>query len=133
MLFRVFDKKLKAYNKKDIFFIDSQGVLSKYSFSLVPKELRGEEDPNNYVVEFSTGHKDKNGKEIFQNDLLKIGDDIFRIIWDGAETCWRCTFVKSLSKEINLKVTYNAPTIWSYSAEIIGNINENPKIMEGVY
>jgi len=68
MKFRVYDKHEKKYVKG--LFLDENGrlcTLRRIDFDIKASE---ELDPNRYVVEFSTGLRDKNGVEIFENDLI---------------------------------------------------------------
>lgn len=70
-----------------------------------------------------TGLKDKNGKRIFEGDIVRIFKTLFAVEWHGAE------FVFG----------HIAGQPWSYpyfashaeSCEIIGNIHDNPELMGG--
>ena len=73
-----------------------------------------------------TGCKDANGNEIYEGDILKCklynGDyENYVIVWDEEDACFDA-FNKDKS---NFMVT----SIWTAS-EIIGNIYENPEVLE---
>lgn len=74
-----------------------------------------------------TGLKDKNGKEIYEGDLVTINqedeEDIFEIEWD------ECTsrFIMSCDSHYTCDFdNYNGS-----DCEIIGNIYENPELLNG--
>ena len=100
----------------------------------------------------STGLKDKNGKEIFEGDILKFNDEWADYGYEGyiegsieginyveikrEKTCF--TFGKTKLPEsslINLTENEHYPfgellTEASYEFEIIGNVYENPELLE---
>ena len=85
-----------------------------------------------YSVEQYTGLKDKNGKEIYEGDIIqeeidfnsKMTDGVFKykVYWDEEELCWCLEHIGNESIHHEL---------WqcNQSTEVIGNIHENPELL----
>ena len=71
-----------------------------------------------------TGLKDKNGREIYEGDVLKNDyGDIWVVVWNGTG------FMLELNGES--KNIYSANEYYFSGCEVIGNIYENPELLEG--
>ena len=68
----------------------------------------------------STGLKDKNGQEIFEGDVVKCNGLLGTI--ESLKAMWICSFVKYNNYQ---KVGFFAQEI-----EVVGNIYENPELLE---
>lgn len=68
----------------------------------------------------STGLKDKNGKEIFEGDVVKCNGLLGTI--ESFKAMWICSFVKYNNYQ---KVGFFAQEI-----EVVGNVYENPELLE---
>lgn len=75
-----------------------------------------------------TGLTDKNGKEIFDGDVLKTSDgELAKVVWNKELACWEVEF---LSEIVDLSEVADVKSNRSY-CEIVGNIYENPEFLEG--
>ena len=87
------------------------------------------EDENATIMQ-STGLKDKNGKEIFEGDILafKTDDEVInvKIFWDEKHALFMFRSEK-YNEEEPLAELVEANT---YPFEIIGNVYENPELLE---
>ena len=93
------------------------------------------DDYESIVFEQYTGLKDKNGKEIYEGDIIQetiLADDIFdgtyryKVYWDEDTLCWS---IKGISDtDYHLR-----DDLWETNAscEVIGNIHENPELLGG--
>ena len=72
-----------------------------------------------------TGLKDKNGKLIWENDIIKCKFGIAVAVWDKSE--WRIKLVKDSiwRKDLHYWVVED-----NQRTEVIGNIFDNPELLE---
>lgn len=86
-----------------------------------------DEDYPGVVLMQSTGLEDQNGKEIFEGDVLTIDDGLYEITWGHAGFMRRVKKPQPHSCEI---VNDLDPMSCHREGAIIGNIHENPELLE---
>jgi len=74
-----------------------------------------------------TGLHDKNGKEIYEGDKFCIGGVIMFVSWHEDYSC----FILTTGCEYGTINYINLDCDVIYQKEIIGNIHENPELLEG--
>ena len=70
-----------------------------------------------------TGMKDKNGKSVFDGDIVKTRDDVYFCVWDeyNYEYMFR-----------NEKEDFGIAYVSSEDVEIIGTVYKNPELLGGM-
>lgn len=123
--FRAWDKEFKEMVQVDALVFDEQIIKATYKNGNVAKE-----DLKNYVLMQSTGLRDKNGKEIFEGDILKVTN---LSIWLEVVS-FNKNKAMFVSKEVKRKVEetplYDLFNTDIFEIEIIGNIHTNSELAE---
>lgn len=133
--FRAFDKDTKCYFYDVAVYPDNVVGIQRHNIeSEILKAEYGAthwtELGENAIIEQYTGLKDKNGKEIYEGDIVeedidlnsKMTDGTFRykVYWNENELCW------SLDP-ISLESIHNDLWELNSSCRVIGNVHEPPK------
>ena len=118
--YRVWDNENKSYSdpySSAYYALTQDGGLDFYCHGDHMKEA----DPNVYFIEQYTGLKDKNGKEIYEGDIVDDGfSNICKIRWSEDFTAFEATNNDGYVTRIWFAAKYG---------EVIGNIHENPELL----
>ena len=117
--FRAWDKEFKEMVQVDALVFDEQIIKATYKNGNVVKE-----DLKNYVLMQSTGLTDKNGKEIFEGDIIDSTDGFLTGVIEFR--VFLGMFVSELVEYNNFERLCNVAS----SRKIIGNIWEHPELAE---
>lgn len=118
--------RFRAWLKKDKEMIDVEEIhFNNGNLDFIGDAITWMCKNNDFVLMQSTGLTDKNGKEIFEGDILKVNDWL-EVVSFGEE---KAMFV---SKEINFPETslYDLFNTDIFEVEIIGNVHTNPELVE---
>jgi len=91
-----------------------------------------------YIIMQSTGLKDKNGKLIYEGDILASHHYSVHFLhhivtWSEEYSQWRCNSMGAKDKHdgcAQMFVYMKDPAVLTDGCEIIGNIYENPELLE---
>lgn len=123
--FRAWDKEFKEMVQVDALVFGEQIIKATYKNGNVVKE-----DIKNYVLMQSTGLRDKNGKEIFEGDILKVTNlsSWLEVVSFNKD---KAMFVsKETERKVEETPLYDLFNTDIFEIEIIGNIHTNSELAE---
>jgi uncharacterized phage protein (TIGR01671 family) len=105
--------------------------LNPYEISGSARELSDLVSDEGWFVMQSTGLKDKNGKEIYESDLFDAWDGRSKYVveWLEAHACFKLVWVSGDVGDSKIHHYFDM-YMAEYQFEPIGNIYENPELLE---
>lgn len=76
-----------------------------------------------------TNFKDKDGREIYEGDVVKYYNNLYQVIWTTPGFCISRIHPNKFELEL-IANTDKKPEMIKASLEIVGNIYENPELLE---
>ena len=123
--FRAWYKEWKEMGRVGEIRFDLDGSVSVVLFKGNYLDVSGPREKIIFMQ--STGLKDKNGKEIFEKDILDYNGRKAIVKWHGSYA----SFIHEFVDELQNRTTKWQPLYLSYyHFEIIGNVYENPELLE---
>ena len=121
--FRAWDKKLQTM--LDVSLIDfKKGVLVGEHWEFGETNFMSFDE---IELMQSTGLKDKNGKEIFEGDIVDYKGRKAVIKWHGSYASFIYRFVDELKERVS---EWDPLFLAYYHFEVIGNIYENKELLD---
>ncbi len=136
--FRAWDKSntLNHLNEPDFFEYDIQDGDGEYKQSF--GDYLDEDAADVYDIEQYTGMKDKHGKEIYEGDIVHRQGDFYK-----SDITGKVIFIDGVYRAVGIDKTNLIPHTFEpervaadlaylnqQELEILGNIHENPELLE---
>lgn len=119
--------KFRVWDKRNKLWVESMSMCN-FGFLTMQNGTDIEEDGFNeddLLIEQCTGLKDKNGRLIYEGDILGYCGNSISVVWDNDYPSFKL-YGKDGSYYGRLHQSY----IINYAFEIIGNIHENPELVK---
>lgn len=121
--FRAWDKRFSEFMED--FFVSEDGKIYKKSTDTGYGIAISRETSDEVILMQSTGLFDKNNKEIFEGDIVLVLDSPYTVFYDNERGSYR---LKPHDDRWN--VDYMSNFSHGGNFEVVGNIYENPELLE---
>lgn len=104
-------------------------IIGKFSdgSTSVPLKFEDKRNGEDVILMQSTGLKDKNGKEIFEGDIVDYKGRKAIVNWHGSYASFIYRFVDELQER---KSEWKPLYLAYYKFEVVGNVHENKELLE---
>lgn len=124
--FRAWDSERNTYDHEELLLAPNGDILASRWQELCEPE-------SEYIIEQYTGLKDKNGKEIYEGDIVMLSgrvaknkSTIYKVVWDSFLTGFDLISLEPNKSDVG----YLNETETENRYEVIGNIHDNPELLE---
>ena len=121
--FRAWDKR-----RKEMYFPEELIWNEDHEFIYASDLSSGHVQYDEIELMQFTGLKDKNRKEIYEDDVVKCEGGLLLIQWKDNLAHFHCDYLKTIKENIREIRMYNL----NEKSEVLGNIYENPELLRGV-
>ncbi len=125
--YKVWDKHKKVFIPTDVWAIVQTGFNA---FGIMLKDWEDYKEGEYFykdsqeLIQF-TGLRDRNGREIYEGDILKTHDEIVKVYFNEAMACFDIEYLCG-----DTEALVQPMGEWDANHnEIIGNIHENPDLL----
>lgn len=125
--FRAWDKTHKKLGMIDA---DMQDGLFQ-SVKIFDEDGDDWQESENFILMQSTGLEDKNGKEIFEGDVVVMDGWRRQVVTFGTQEVEEDFGSVRIYRGFNLYLGGGYPNAVMSTFEVVGNIYENPELVEG--
>lgn len=120
------ENKYRAWDKKRNVWLEAGQLLLGYVVAWESITIFSLKDRGNYEIVQYTGLKDKNGVEIYEGDVLRDSESIVIVKFVSGEFSVDYRTMGGKWRNYGSLFDY----LEDYEGEIIGNIYENPELLE---